>query len=119
MPLFQSSGQYNPPETCYGRLQHIISVTFPDGDGDLHLGKGATFAFALFHQCMLTQGDPRLDRLNIRFYSEECENLQITDVFRVHGLVGRVKELEGRDSWAIVDRYGRFSREAYLTQETS
>jgi len=66
---------------------------------------------------MLTQNDPRLDRLNIHFYSKEDECLQITDISFVHGLVGRIRD--GPDSWAIVDRGGRFSREAYLTHEAS
>jgi len=114
-PLFQPGGQYNPPKSFYGHLQHIISVTLPEGYEDLHLYKGTTFAFALFHRCKLTQKGLGLDRLNIRFYSEVDENLQITNISRVCGLVGRIKD--GPNSWAIIDKCGGFSREAYLTHE--
>ena len=116
-PFFQPGGQDDPPRSHYGRLQHIISVTFPKGYEDLQLYEGTTFAFALFHECILTPKDPRLDRLNIHFYSVEDTNLQITDISCVHGLVGRIKD--GPKSWAIIDRTGRFSREAYLTHEAS
>ena len=66
---------------------------------------------------MLTPKDPRLDRLNIYFYSKEDTNLHITDISHVRGLVGRIKD--GQNSWAIIDRSGGFSREAYLTHEAS
>ena len=117
VPSFQPGGQFNPPKSYYGHLKHIISVTFPEGYEDLHLYKGTTLAFALFHQCILVQKDSRLDRLNIRFYSDKDTNLQITDISRVRGLVGRIRD--GANSWAIVDRCGGFSREAYLTHETN
>ena len=112
-PLQPSS----PPEICYGCLQHIISVEFREGNYDLGLPRGTTFSFALFHRCMLTQKDPQLDRLNIQFYSEEDTSLQITDISRVRSLIGRIRD--GSDSWAIIDRYEDFSREAYLTHENN
>jgi len=101
-------------ELHYGRLQQIISVEFPMGNSDLRLNRGSTFSFALFHQCMLTQKYSRLCDLNIHFYSEENENLQISDTSCVHSLVGRIRDGQ---SWAIVDRSGGFSREAYLINE--
>ena len=116
-PMSQPSSQYSPPRLYYGRLQHIISVEFPEGNNDLGLDRGTTFSFALFHRCMLTQGDSRLDRLNIHFYSEEDEDLQITDISCVHSLVGRIRD--GLNSWAIIDRGGEFSQEAYLTHEVN
>lgn len=116
-PVFQPRGECGPPKLYYGHLQHIISVAFPKGFEDLGLSEGITFAFALFHPCILTQKDPRLDRLGIKFYSEEGENLQITDVSCVRGLVGRIRD--GPNSWAIIDRTGAFSREAYLIHEAS
>ena len=79
--------------------------------------EGATVAFALFHRCILTEKDPRLDRLNIYSYSVEDENLQVTEVSSIHALIGRIKE--GSNSWAIIDPGGRFSREAYLTHEAT
>ena len=94
-----------------------MSVTFSEGYEDLGLNERMTFAFALFHRCVLTQKDPRLDRLNIHFYSEEDTNLQITDISCVRGLIGRIRD--GPSSWAIIDRSGGFSREAYLTHEVS
>jgi hypothetical protein len=114
---FQPDGQRNPLKSHYGRLHQIISVTFSEGYEDLRLQKGTILVFALFHRCVLTNKDPRLGRLGIRFYSREDENLQITDLSRVHSLVGRIKD--GSDSWAIIDRTGMFSREAYLTHEAS
>lgn len=105
------------PESHYGRLEHIIAIEFSKGYENLGLEEGATVVFALFHQCMVTGKDPRLDRLNIHFYSVEDENLQVTEISRVRCLVGRVKD--GSKSWAIIDHSGRFSREAYLTHEGS
>jgi len=103
-------------KTHYGCLQKVISVTFTEGYEDVHLYKGATLVFALFRPCILTRGDPRLDRLNIHFYSREDEKiLHVTDITRVYGLVGRVKD--GPNSWAIIDRGNRVSRVAYLTHE--
>ena len=116
-PRSQPGGQFGPPVSNYGHLKHIVSVTFSNGYEDLRLHEGTTLAFALFNRCILTQKDPRLDRLNIHFYSAEDASLQITDISYVHGLVGRVRD--GSNSWAIIDRYGRFSREAYLTHEAS
>ena len=116
-PFFQPGGQDDPPRSHYGRLQHIISVTFPKGYEDLQLYEGTTFAFALFHECILTPKDPQLDCLNIHFYSVEDPNLQITDISCVCGLVGQIKD--SPKSWAIIDQTGRFSREAYLTHEAS
>lgn len=116
-PMFQPSGQHPSPTLHYGHLQHIVSVEFPEGNSDLCLDRGATFSFALFHQCVLTPKDPRLNRLNIHFYSEKDESLDITDILHVHGLIGRIRD--GPNSWAIIDRGGEFSREAYLTQEVS
>ena len=116
-PMFQPSSQHPSPTFQYGHLQHIVSVEFPKGNSDLCVGRGATFSFALFHRCVLTRKDPRLNRLNIHFYSEEDKCLGITDISCVYGLVGRIRDRS--NSWAIVDRGGEFSREAYLTQEVS
>lgn len=103
-------------KTCYGRLQKVISVTFSQGYEDVCLNKGTTLVFALFHPCILTRGDPRLDRLNIHFYEREDENiLHVADITRVYNLVGRVKD--GPNSWAIIDCGNRVSRVAYLTHE--
>jgi hypothetical protein len=117
MPVFQSSNRHDPLRLYYGRLEHLVSVEFSEDYMDLQLPKGTTVAFALFRQCILTGQDPQLDRLNIHLYSKEDENLQATEVSCIHGLVGRVKD--GQSSWAIIDRSGGFSREAYLTHEAS
>jgi len=101
-------------KTYYGRLEHIVSVKFSGGNENLQLQGGTTAVFALFHRCMLTGKDPQLDHLNIHHYSGEDENLQATEISYVHCLIGRVKDGE---SWAIIDRSGNFSREAYLTHE--
>ena len=116
-PRFQPGGEFSPPQSFYGHLKHIISVTFSEGYEDLRLCGGTTLAFAFFNRCILTQKDPRLDCLNIHFYSDEDTNLQITDISCVRGLVGRIRDES--NSWAIIDRCGRFSREAYLTHEAS
>ena len=100
----------------YGRLEKIVSVKFSAGYEHLGLSNGTTFAFALFHRCLLTREDPRLERLNIHFYSKEEDNLQVADISCIH-LVGRIRD--GADSWAIIDRGRRFSREAYLTHEAT
>lgn len=113
--MCRSNGQHRPAKSYYGRLEYIVSVEFSEGYEDLCLQKGTTIAFALFRQCMLTRKDPLLDRLNIHFYSQEDKNLQITEISCVRSLVGRIKD--GPNSWAIIDRGGAFSREAYLTQE--
>lgn len=103
-------------KTCYGCLQKITSVTFTKGYEDVHLNEGTTLVFASFRPCILTRGDPRLDRLNIHFYTQEDgDTLHITDITRVYGLIGRVKD--GPNSWAIIDRGNRISRVAYLTHE--
>jgi len=103
-------------KTCYGCLQKVISVTFTQGYEDVRLNEGTTLVFALFRPCILTRGDPRLDRLNIHFYEREDENTpHVADITRVYGLVGRIKD--GPNSWAIIDRGSRVSRVAYLTHE--
>ena len=117
MSPFQPSSECSPPRLYYGRLQHIISVEFPEGNNDLCLNRGTTFSFALFHRCILTEKDPQLNRLNIHFYSEEDKKLQVADIPCIHNLVGRIRD--GPNSWAIIDRDGEFSREAYLTHEVS
>ena len=114
---FQPCSQLSPPKTHYGRLQHIVSVEFPNGCNSPPLAEGTVFAFALFHRCTLAPEDPQMSRLNIHSYSGEERHLEITDATRVRSLVGRVKD--GPNSWAIVDRGGKFSREAYLTHEAS
>ena len=113
-PVFRSSGQHSLPQLHYGRLKHLISVVFSEGFEDLRLQKGETVVFASFHQCMLSVNGPRLDRLNIYFYSGEDESLQTTEISHIHGLVGRIRD---GNSWAIVDQSGHFSQEAYLTHE--
>jgi hypothetical protein len=116
VPVIGSNDQVSLPKSYYGRLEHIVSVEFSGGCEALGLAKGVTIAFALFHRCILTNTDPRLERLGVYFYSGESENLHVTEVSRVHGLVGRIKG--GPGSWAIIDRSGSISREAYLTHES-
>ena len=85
------------------------------GNHVLCLERGSTFSFVLFHWCILGHNYPWLNRLNIHFYSEENENLEITDISRVHSLVGRIGG--GPNPWVIIDQSGGFAREAYLTNE--
>ena len=113
-PVFRSSSQHRLPQLHYGHLKHLISVMFSEGFEDLRLQKGETIVFASFHRCVLSVNDPQLDHLNIYSYSGEDESLQTTEIPHIHGLVGRIKD---GNSWAIVDRSGHFSREAYLMHE--
>lgn len=70
----------------------LYQLKFPEGNNDLCLDRGTTFSFVLFHQCMLTQKDPWLNRLNIHFYLEEDKSLKITDILCVHGLVSQIRD---------------------------
>ncbi|KAF8160546.1 hypothetical protein K438DRAFT_1619176, partial [Mycena galopus ATCC 62051] len=56
--------------------------------------------------CVLDKDDPKLEPLDIHFYSR-LGALEVIDVTSVQFLVGRVKDSR---EWAIIDRSGSLAR---------
>lgn len=110
-------GKYGP-KTYYGQLEHIYTVTFPNGCPGLEIFHPTTLIIACIHRCNFKAEDPQLVRLDIHLYKEEDEKrLDVVDITTIQCLVGRVRD--GPKSWAIIDRSGSLARAAYLGEETS
>ena len=110
-------GEYGP-KTYYGRLEHIYTITFPNGCPGLQISNPTTFILACIHRCKIKTDDPQLTRLDIHLYKDGDEkHLDVTDITTVQCLVGRVRD--GVNGWAIIDRSGILARAVYLGEESS
>lgn len=106
------------PKTFYGRLEHIYTITFPEGCQGLQIFHPTTYILACVRRCRIRRNDPQLTRLDIHLYGERDEtHLDVTDVTGVQCLVGRVRDEP--DGWAIIDRSGTLARAVYLGEESS
>jgi len=94
--------------TCYGKLEHIITITFPESHESLQPARPANSIFALIHRCTLKEDEPQLTGLDIHFFSKERQSFDVIDITWVQCLVGRVKA--GGNNWAIIDRIGKLVR---------
>lgn len=93
--------------THYGKLEHIITVTLPEGHQSLQPSTPTNSIVALIHRCILKEDDPQLAGLDIHFFSKEKQSFDTVDITSVQCLVGRVKS---GNSWAIIDRSGKLAR---------
>lgn len=100
--------------THYGKLEHIITITFPETHESLHPLGPANSIFALIHRCILKEDDPQLSGLDIHFFSKEKQSFDVIDITWVQCLVGRVKA--GGNNWAIIDRSGKLAQAVYEEQ---
>ena len=114
-PIREGGGYQS--QTLYGRLEHIYTITFPNGCPGLHIFGPKTFVLGCINRCQLKADEPQLARLNIHLYEEGCNNhLDIADITAIQCLVGRVKG--GPNSWAIIDQSGALARTVYLGEES-
>lgn len=100
--------------THYGKLEHIITIGFPEGCEGFQPSGSTNSIFALVHRCILKTNDPQLAGLDIHFFSKEKESFDVVDITCVQCLVGRV--IAGKDNWAIIDRSGKLARAMYEEQ---
>jgi hypothetical protein len=111
---YQVPGSNGKPATCYGKLEHIITITFPETHESLHPSGPANSIFALIHRCTLKEDDSQLAGLDVHFFSKERQSFDVIDITWVQCLVGRVKA--GGNNWAIIDRSGKLARAMYEEQ---
>ncbi|KAF8205477.1 hypothetical protein K438DRAFT_1579180 [Mycena galopus ATCC 62051] len=93
-------------QTFYGQLEHIYRVVFPVPVPALDISEPTTYILAAIRNCVLDKDDPKLEPLDIHFYSR-LGALDVIDVTSVQSLVGRVKDSR---EWAIIDRSGSLAR---------
>ena len=95
-------------QTFYGRLEHVITITFanPAALDDLDLNSPTTVALAVLRTCTVSTSDQRLD---IHYYAD-YGGLDVLDIQSIQCVVGRIPVSTGGDNWAIVDRSGSLSR---------
>jgi len=106
------------PKTYYGQLEHIYTITFPNGCPGLAISDPTTFILTCIHRCRIRAENPQLTRLDIHLYKEgDDKRLDVTDITTIQCLVGRVRD--GPKRWAIIDRSGSLARATYLGEETS
>ena len=101
--------------TYYGKLEHIITITFPESHESLQPVRPASSIFALIHRCTLKEGEPQLADLDIHFFSKERQSFDVIDITWVQCLVGRV--IAGGNNWAIIDRSGKLVRGSFEDQD--
>jgi hypothetical protein len=100
--------------THYGKLEHIMTITFPESHKSLQPSGPANSIFALIHRCILKEDDPQLASLDVHFFSKEKQSFDVIDITSVQCLVGRVKA--GGNNWAIIDRSGKLAQAMYEEQ---
>ena len=100
--------------TYYGKLEHIITIAFPQSYESLQPTRPANSIFALIHRCTLKDDEPRLASLDIHFFSKERQSFDIIDITWVQCLVGRV--IAGKNNWAIIDQSGKLARATFEDQ---
>lgn len=106
------------PKTYYGQLEHIYTITFPNGCQGLEIPNPTTFILACIHQCTIKAEDPQLTRLDIHLYQEgHDKHPDVTDITTIQCLVGHIRD--GPKGWAIIDRSGSLARATYLGEETT
>jgi len=99
--------------THYGKLEHIITITLPQGHENLQPSGPTNSIVALIHRCTLKEDDPQLAGLDIHFFSKERQSFDVIDITSIQCLVGRVKT---GNSWAIIDRSGKLAQAVPKTQ---
>jgi len=63
--------------------------------------------------CEEIKPNSKLKNLDFHFYKKEKETFRIVDVGCIECLVGRVRDVEGKQ-WAIVDRTGSLVRDVSI-----
>jgi hypothetical protein len=104
---YQVLGINEETVTHYGKLEHVITITLPQGHENLQSSEPVNSIVALVHRCILKEDDPQLASLDIHFFSKERQSFDIIDITSVQCLVGRVKR---GTSWAIIDRSGKLAQ---------
>jgi len=110
---YQVLGINGETVTHYGKLEHIITITLPQGHENPWSSEPANSIVALVYRCILKEDDPRLAGLDIHFFSREKQSFDVLDITSVQCLVGRVKT---GNSWAIIDRSGKSAQAVYKAQ---
>jgi hypothetical protein len=98
-------------QTFYGQLQNIFVIHFNMPCEDLGLlNHSTTIILAAIRTCNLSDADPQLQGLDIRYYSTNGA-LHMVDITSVQCLVGHVRD---RNQWVIVDRSRTLARVLYI-----
>ncbi|KAG1859536.1 hypothetical protein DFJ58DRAFT_701494 [Suillus subalutaceus] len=100
-------------QTFYGCLHHIFVVLVPHTPA-LKVDRPTTIFLAALSTCKLEPTPSSLSSLNIHFYSNLNDTLDIVDIVCLQCLVGRVPiDIDGGQKWAIIDRSGNLARAVF------
>lgn len=91
---------------AFGQLQYIVKISLPSSRAIPALEDGTTLILALIRPCTVTHVDASLGTR----YFKHLGPLQAVDVDFVEGVVGRVRNPEARNEWAIIEREGIYRR---------
>ncbi|KAG2144560.1 hypothetical protein DEU56DRAFT_732604 [Suillus clintonianus] len=98
-------------QTFYGRLHHIFVVHIPFTLA-LKVDGPTTIFLTALSTCKLKPTPSSLSSLDIHFYSNLNDALDIVDIVCLQCLVGRMP-IDGGRQWAIIDRSGNLARAVF------